>query len=196
LPIISSEGIHFTSDHHFGHANIIRYSDRPFGSVWEMDETFITNWNEAVGPEDTVYHLGDIFLGDLGAAKRIRERLHGRICLIRGNHDKTADAMGSGSFEWIKDYHELKVADADLRGGVQMIVLCHYAMRIWNAAHRGSWQLYGHSHGSLQDDPEARAFDAGVDCHDYAPISYNQVKQIMARKSFFPVDHHGRDRHH
>jgi calcineurin-like phosphoesterase family protein len=43
-------------------------------------------------------------------------RLHGNICLIRGNHDKTADRMKE-SFSWVKDYYELKVEDADAPSG-------------------------------------------------------------------------------
>ena len=31
----------------------------------------------------------------------------------------------------------------------QLVVLCHYAMRVWDRSHYGSWHLYGHSHGNL-----------------------------------------------
>lgn len=185
------ETLWFTSDHHWGHANIIRFSQRPYADVDEMNEALIANWNRVVGEKDTVYHLGDIFMLASQEAKRIRERLNGTICLIRGNHDKTADSMKQ-AFAWIKDYHELKVEDPDTPDGKRRIVLCHYAFRVWNKSHHGSWHLYGHSHGSLPDDPNSLSFDAGVDCHDYAPISYARVKEMMATKRFVPVDHHGR----
>ena len=99
----------FTADHHFGHHNIISHCNRPFASAEEMNETLLTNWNRVVAPEDIVYHLGDIFIMPSGDARKFRERLHGRICLLRGNHDKTADNVKS-CFDWIKDYHELKSA--------------------------------------------------------------------------------------
>lgn len=183
--------IWFTGDQHWGHANIIRFSQRPFTDVQAMNEALIENWNRVVGEKDTVYHLGDIFLMQVQEAKKVRARLHGNICLIRGNHDKTADSMKS-AFAWVKDYHELKVEDPDAHDGQRRIVLCHYAFRVWNRSHHGSWHLYGHSHGSLPDDPNSLSFDAGVDCHDYAPISYSRVKEIMASKRFVPIDHHGR----
>ena len=181
--------IWFTSDHHWGHANIIRFSQRPFENVQEMNEALIARWNRVVGTQDTVYHLGDIFLLPSGEAKQIRERLNGRICLIRGNHDKTADSM-KDAFEWTKDYHELKVDDPDAPEGKRRIVLCHYAFRVWNKSHHGAWHLYGHSHGSLPDDPNSLSFDVGVDCHDYTPISYSRAAEIMASKKFVSLDHH------
>jgi calcineurin-like phosphoesterase family protein len=53
------EKVFFTSDTHFGHANIIKYCGRPFASVEEMNRELIARWNAVVGPRDTVYHLGD-----------------------------------------------------------------------------------------------------------------------------------------
>jgi hypothetical protein len=63
-------------------------------------------------------------------------------------------------------------------------------MRTWNKSHRGSWHLYGHSHGTLPDDPHSMSFDVGVDCHNYRPLSFEQVKAVMSKKLFKPIDHH------
>jgi calcineurin-like phosphoesterase family protein len=184
--------IWFTSDHHWGHANIIRFSQRPFADVEDMDEALVQRWNGVVKKGDTVYHVGDIFLyKDLQRAHAIRDRLNGQICLIKGNHESVALRM-KDRFAWVKEYAEVKIPDPDAPGGERLIVLCHYAFRVWNKSHHGSWHLYGHSHGSLPDDPNALSFDVGVDCHDYTPVSYGRVKEIMATKRFVPVDHHGR----
>ena len=51
---------YFTADVHFGHKNIITYSARPFGSVEEMDETIIANWNYRVRDNDDVWIVGDL----------------------------------------------------------------------------------------------------------------------------------------
>ncbi len=168
----------------------MRYDGRPYGSVEEIDEDLIARWNRVVQPGDIVYHLGDIFLYKKAAdARAVRARLHGTIRLIHGNHDGVADSMKDG-FDWIKDYYELKVPDPDAENGKRLLVLCHYAFRVWNRSHHGSFHLYGHSHGSLPDDPHARSFDAGCMLHDYTPISYARVKEIMAAKHWQPVDHH------
>ena len=175
----------FTADTHFGHRNILKYSNRPFDSVDEMDESLIANWNARVRPDDKVYHLGDVGLCSPGYLEDLLDQLNGKIYLIKGNHEKPALSCRH-RFEWIKDYYELVVDDPDAHRGKRLICLMHYAMRVWNVSHHGSWHLYGHSHGSLPDDPKALAFDAGVDCHNYMPISYEEVKAIMAQKDWEP----------
>jgi calcineurin-like phosphoesterase family protein len=90
-----------TSDTHFGHFNILNYSNRPFGSVQEMNEALIDNWNSAVRETDTVIHHGDVAMGpwagdeDLGIASwdDILTRLNGYKILIVGNHDRIFKGM-------------------------------------------------------------------------------------------------------
>lgn len=179
------KNLYFTSDHHFGHKNIIKFSNRPFNSVEEMNELMIQRWNEKVGPNDEVYHLGDVGLMSQSQLQSILDRLNGKIYLIKGNHEKAALACHR-RFEWIKDYYELVVKDSSTKRGEQLIVLCHYALREWNASHWGTYHLYGHSHGSLEDWPHSRSFDVGVDCHEFYPFSYTEVKAIMAQKTWKP----------
>jgi calcineurin-like phosphoesterase family protein len=148
-----------------------------------MNEVLIERWNEKIAKDDPVYHLGDFALMPPGKLRRLRERLNGKIHLITGNHED--DALRCPEcFEWIKDYYELTVEDADAHKGQRFIVLFHYAMRVWNASHYGTWHLYGHSHGSLPDDITSLSFDVGVDCHNFYPLSYNDIKQIMAKKQW------------
>lgn len=187
----------FTSDTHFGHANIIKYCKRPFADVEEMDNTLIHNWNSIVRPEDTVYHLGDFAVGGGPAAPYLR-RLNGTIYFCLGNHDKR--------LRLIKAYLDIELElqsylnDDKVKLGIpylrevtvekQEIVLCHYAMKVWNGSHKGSWQLYGHSHGTLPDDPNALSCDVGMDCWNYFPVSMEQLRAKMKTKAYKPVDHH------
>lgn len=194
--------IMFTSDTHFGHANIIKYSKRPFlfdpsrghedsrnRDVDGMDEALIKNWNYVVTPDDTIYHIGDFaFYRDQRQTRNVLRRLNGNKILILGNHDKKLEPETLRMFSRVHSYYELTVPDKDV--GKQKIVLLHYAMRVWDKSHHGSWHLYGHSHGTLPDDPNSLSFDVGSDCHGYTPISYEQVKKIMLKKHFRPIDHH------
>ncbi|WP_108867399.1 metallophosphoesterase family protein [Aquimarina aquimarini] len=175
--------IWFTADTHFGHKNILDYTNRSFSSVDEMDEVLIENWNDKVYPDDEVYHLGDVGLCSPNKLKKILERLNGKIYLIKGNHEKSAEAC-KDRFEWIKDYYELIMPDPDGFKEQQLVVLFHYAMRVWQASHHGTYHIYGHSHGELSDDPNALSFDVGVDCHNYGPINYQDIKKIMKNKNW------------
>ncbi len=176
----------FTSDNHFGHANVIKYSNRPFDDVSEMNEAMIANWNAVVRPGDNVYHLGDFAFCREDDAVKIAKRLNGQKFLVYGNHDKRLRKVKEFSAQWIwtKDLAGITVND-------QRIVLCHFAMLTWNQSHRSAWQLHGHSHGSLKDDPNALRIDVGVDCFDYQPVSFDQIAKLMSKKTFIPVDHHG-----
>ncbi|MFA8451198.1 MAG: metallophosphoesterase family protein [Bacteroidales bacterium] len=177
------ENIYFTSDHHFGHKNIIKYSNRPFADVEEMNNSLIERWNSKIQKNDKVYHLGDIGFCDTSTLKHIISQLNGKIHLVKGNHDRISSEI-KNLFEWVKDYHELKLNDVDHNSGKQLIVLSHYAMRVWNKSHHGSYHLYGHSHGELPDDIHSLSFDVGVDAHNYYPLSYQEVKEIMNKKEW------------
>lgn len=173
---------YFTADTHFGHARIIEYCKRPYKDMNHMNEELIARWNSKVKHDDTVYHLGDFGFGP--TMPFIRRRLNGKIRLILGNHDKIT-LENANLFESIKSLELIGI------GNGQRVVLCHYAMRVWQMQGHGSWQLYGHSHGNLADDPAIRSLDVGVDCWDYYPVSIPQIEAKMALKTSKTPDHHG-----
>lgn len=177
----------YTADPHFFHTNIIKYCNRPYANAHEMNEAIVANWNSKVDPQDTVYCLGDFSFGTVDQTIAIRRRLNGKICLIRGNHEKPAvEAFIKDKtiFEWIRDVYTVKE-------GKQSIFLSHYAHRVWNKSHHGVYHLYGHSHGTLPDLEDSLSFDVGLDCHDYFPLTFEEVREIMLTKNFKPIDHHG-----
>jgi len=224
------KNIHFTSDSHMGHGNIIKYANRLFAmndtereicisgdnkrykelklsqeSIRKHDRILIDNWNKAVKPDDDVYHLGDFCFGRTAYIHNILNQLNGRIHLIYGNHDREIreNIELQERFAWCKEYYELEITDSDSIRGRQLIILIHYAMRVWNKSHHGSWNFYGHSHSSLTDDPNAKSVDIGIDnianllslnnirlAEDYRPISYDEGKKLMNKKQWKPVDHH------
>ena len=80
--------VYFTADTHFGHKNVIPYCKRPYADTVEMDEDLIKKWNETVGPNDIIYHLGDFAFAPQIRIREILARLNGWKVLIMGNHDK------------------------------------------------------------------------------------------------------------
>lgn len=66
--------VHYTSCTHFGNKNAIVELNRPFASVEEMDAEIIRRWNEKVGENDTVWHLGDF--GDFTKVKQLNGKVN------------------------------------------------------------------------------------------------------------------------
>ena len=156
----------FTADLHLSHTNIIKYCNRPFSGVKEMNETIINNWNEEVGKDDLVYMLGDFGFGNLS---NMLIQLHGRIVMITGSHDKSIK-QNKTRFEFISPLLNIEIEK-------QPVTLCHYAMRVWHRSHFNAWHLYGHSHGKL--NPEGKSWDVGVDNNNFRPLSWGEIKEIM-----------------
>ena len=135
----------YISDLHFGHFNIIRYDNRPFKTVKEMDDALIKNWNKAVSNEDYVYILGDISWHDDAKTAEIFKQLNGCKILIKGNHDKIMrNTELAKCFTSIQDYSELYL-DKNKK-----VIMSHYPMPFWNGQFRDTIHLYGHVHNSHQ----------------------------------------------
>jgi|SRR5580704_742354 hypothetical protein len=79
-------------------------------------------------------------------------------------------------FSWLDN-----LAEVSIHG--RSIVLCHYALRVWNRSNRGSWHLYGHSHGRLPEAPDSLSMDVGVDTHNFRPWHYDEIADIMMKKT-------------
>jgi calcineurin-like phosphoesterase family protein len=189
--------IWFTSDYHLDHKNILEYSNRPFSTVEEMNEVIIGNCNDLVYPNDDLIYLGDFaFNKSIDRILELRRKIRCRkLYFIFGNHDKLIRKNAGKLFPDFQiwgDYAEETLVIPKNGGEKKLFVLSHYAFRTWNKSHYGSYQLYGHSHGSLPDDPNSLSFDVGVDCHDYKPINIDRVVEIMNKKTWKPIDHHGK----
>lgn len=166
-----------TSDSHWDHDNIIKYSNRPYTNTDEMNEALINNWNYRVKPNDKIYHLGDFAFGKgLKHPEKFFNRLNGKKYLIKGNHDH--EKTLALPWDSINELLEISV-------GKQRIVLCHYAMRVWHHSYRDTWQLYGHSHVTLPET-DSMSCDVGVDGWNYSPVSFETIREKMKWKKENP----------
>ena len=154
------------STSYYGHANIIKYCNRPFSSIEEMDEEIIKRHNEVAPSDGTVIHAGDFTLANVEIANQYIKRLNGHHIFLRGSHDKWLKANTRVHEIWCNKIEDLYV------------VICHYAMRVWARSHYNSILLFGHSHGKLE--PIGKQLDIGVDLHNFYPYSFEEIKSIMA----------------
>ncbi len=179
-----NEHLFFTADTHFGHRNIIKYCQRPYTSVEEMEETIIANWNSVVDKDDLVFHLGDFAMGGSKEWSRLLQRLNGRIHLILGNHDVQTIRSGVSSFEGIAMQMMLNVQG-------QKIYLNHYPFLCYSGSSRNTWQLFGHVHTCSNNNGKDSSrlkmllptqYDVGVDNNNYTPVSFDQIKATISKQ--------------
>lgn len=180
--------VFFTADTHFGHGRIIELCDRPFGSLREMDEALVARWREVVTEDDTVYHLGDLALGNLTDSLAIAATLPGRKLLVPGNHDRVSSVESEkrrerfhsvyedAGFEVLPEQYELELNGVRVR-------LCHYPpsgdshgedrARHLRPPRDGMPLLHGHTH--QHDVGDGHWIHVGVDGRDFAPVSADQI---------------------
>lgn len=170
----------FTSDTHFGHENIIKYCNRPFRNVREMNEELIRRWNETVPEDGVVFHLGDFGYGGSKEWADILRRLNGKRYLILGNHDLKNIRQGyMTAFVHVTQQMTIRI-------GGQSIYLNHNPFLCYGGSYKDVWQLFGHVHSGPNsntglDHPRLQhlfplQYDVGVDNNDFRPISFNEVK--------------------
>lgn len=160
----------FISDLHFGHENISKL--RGYSNADEMNEDIISKWNSTVSKHDSVYILGDLFLGKNGKLQPLLERLKGHIVLVRGNHDtkqviKTVATLHPQIVEWIQI---IKIKN-------KYVTLCHFPIEEWYRKDHGSFHLHGHTHG--KSTFLSKRMDVSFECVKY-PISEEEVMEKLS----------------
>lgn len=180
--------VFFTSDLHFGHENVIRFDNRPFETVEEMDAELIRRWNAKVDKGDLVYVLGDMIWKTRNSdAETLIRSLNGQIILIKGNHDRFLhNAKAKNALAGVKEYDDICVKLED--GTDKSVVLCHYYIPFyighrWQAVH-----LHGHSHNSeeylieesikqklREDGFETQSYNVGCMHWNYEPVTLDEI---------------------
>lgn len=165
--------IWLTSDLHFNHDRDFIWKVRGFNNVEEMNEAIISRFNAKVGPEDTVYILGDLMLGDKDAGESCLARLNGKKIIILGNHDTNS------RIEVYKKYAEEVVYAATLKYKKRVFYLSHYPTLTGNLDDTPGHcvlNLHGHTHQtSNYTDNYSFMYHVGVDSHDCYPVHIDDV---------------------
>lgn len=179
--------IYYISDLHIGHKNAIRFDDRPFSDIDEMESEIIKRWNMKVTADDDVYILGDVFYRYKGDKAEFLKKLCGRLHLIEGNHDFEM-LENQVALACFKSVDKLKQIVDDGR----RVVMCHYPIISWNMKHFGAYHIYGHVHTHVTEETmlmmkQERAFNAGCMLNNYVPCTLGELEDNNRdfRKSVF-----------
>ena len=172
-----SSNTFLTADLHMGHDAVRYHSNRPFATLEAMNEALIENWNKAVKTGDTVYIIGDFAWRDHA---HYLQALRGKKILITGTHDKMPRKVMDQFTQVIGDRHQPGILEVVIDG--QPCCLCHYPLSTWNSSCHGSWHFHGHSHGSIEEQPDYLRCDVGVDIWHYAPVPWEVLKAKLSAR--------------
>lgn len=166
---------YFAADHHFFHSKILTFTKhdgsklRNFSSVDEMNYCIVDRHNSVVGPNDTVYFLGDVTLSQKEADLIPLSRMNGNKVLILGNHDIMPLEVYMRYFKKVKAIHAL----SDM-------VLTHIPIHP-NSLSRWGNNVHGHLHSSSINDP--RYVCVSMEQLDqYTPISLDKLRNSLGCK--------------
>ena len=167
--------IYYISDLHFSHEKIIKFCNRPYKTIEEMDEDIINKWNSIVTPNDVVRILGDIALpkskDDVEKAIKLVKRLNGKKSLIIGNHDTELleEERFRQLFSSIKHYD--KVTDNG-----RNVILSHYPIEEWDGFYKGYIHLYGHIHNNNVNLKKLdNRYNVSLEVLDYKPKTLDEI---------------------
>ena len=169
--------IFVTSDLHFGHDRQFLYGPRGFNSIQEHDETVIKNWNEIVRPDDTVWVLGDLMLGDNAHGMSCLNQLNGTLNVCLGNHDTDSRKFLYENTAW-------KIASVQyatvIKYGKYHFYLSHYPTMTANLEKEHLTQclinLFGHTHSNKKfynDIPFM--YNVALDANENKPVLLDDI---------------------
>jgi calcineurin-like phosphoesterase family protein len=162
------------SDHHFGHVNIIKYTDRPFSSVGDMNSTMLDRHYAVVSNDDVLVHLGDVAMDMQDGRETIEyfQRLGGDV-LVRGNHD-VGLSLGEAPFPVLES-----------------CVLEHDGFEFY-CTHRpesvpdewDGWVIHGHEHNNHPDRypfvaADKRRVNVSVELLGYRPLALDSLTDLL-----------------
>jgi calcineurin-like phosphoesterase family protein len=211
---IDHGNIWITSDTHFGHAGIVRGTThwrilddegnkvvpldavRDFDTVEEMNEIMISNINDAVGENDTLFHMGDWSFGGFENISEFRYRINCKnIHFIIGNHDHHIESNKENIrrfFASVNYYNEVTVAH---KSGSTKLVMCHYPIVSWNNMRRNSYMLHGHQH--LRGDQRfgnGKRMDIGMCGHpEFRPYHLDEIVDTLRNSESYEIENRTKD---
>jgi calcineurin-like phosphoesterase family protein len=179
----------FTSDHHYGHANIIKYCDRPFADVHEMNFGMTQAWNRVVAPDDLVYYLGDLAM-NAQLVPSLLEQLNGNKILIPGNHDKCWEKKDKKK-HWREFYLDagFQSIEQSMRLNIarNSVLLNHFPYRNESTPEQkyfqqrpideGGWLIHGHVHNRWKCS--GRQINVSVEMWNFEPVSMEDIIAII-----------------
>ena len=138
-----------------------------------MNEIIIENWNKVVKPDDIVYHLGDVMLGNNENGLKLLKQLKGNIYIAIGNHDSDARiAMYKNCWNIaeIQFGYRIKVP------GKKVFILSHYPQLVANSGDdKPIYSIHGHTHSKNKWSDIYHTYNVNMDAHNCTPVNLEDI---------------------
>lgn len=188
---IDEHKVFFTSDWHLFHTNILKMNNRPFDDVEQMYQHILAQVDSELTDNDYLFILGDVLWGSQDTKlKNLADRLHCKVCIVLGNHDKqnqVSEEYPDGrnfSYFFSVSRADYITVHSTLHNINQEIYLSHYPALTWPNKGRGSWHLHGHTHGNI-DTFNSSNYDLRVDVGLDAEISQMKILSFEDIQEYF-----------
>lgn len=198
---MSRKQIFFTSDWHIGHANVIKFDNRPFNDLEHMHKQLIINYNKQVKDGGVCYFLGDINIGSAEIGRSVISQLNGTKILILGNHDKGSESSYNLGFDvvlnsasFVLQNQRVTMSHCPLKGVFRedMTEYSHkgnnwhgeFKNLNYTVENEGQFHLHGHIHspnGGKSKRILGRQFDVGVSANNYRPVHLNEIESWIMK---------------
>lgn len=163
--------IFFISDLHLYHSNVIKYCNRPFIDIIDMNKYILDCWNNTIDKNDTIYFLGDFALGQCDKAvvyEEYSKLLNGKLFFLKGNHDQSYINLVN-YFTCIKEGYIV-----DYKG--YHFILSHFPLPD-DVIPVGYFNIHGHIHNArlnLDFNPDYH-INVSADTLNFVPISIDSI---------------------
>jgi len=187
MKLSSIENVFMTSDHHFGHKNILKYCNRAFETIVQMNEFYINQWNKITDAKSIIFHHGDFTL--CADAEKYFNRLNGQIYVIglHWHHDKRwlKHECRSATGQVVKILAPIAILQLPIKtekGYARVITMSHYPLQEWEASFYAQWHTFGHTHCAPGTKFKPGSINVGVDYWD-GIVPLNKIVNLLQTKS-------------
>jgi calcineurin-like phosphoesterase family protein len=182
--------VYVTSDLHFNHGGpdgtggVMRFCNRPYDHVRDMDVDFIEKIN-ALPNKAILWHLGDFYFGNQTRFFEIMDQIKKSIQInfILGNHDKILDKKREEIFKKYQQVREI-AHYKELNYNGKKHILFHYPILDWSCIHRDSYHFHGHIHGNndnhlnIRNIPTYNRLEVTIDTTGYEILHISKLQEL------------------
>lgn len=172
--IDKGKNVHFWSDTHFYHENIIKYANRPFSDAAHMNNVLRDNYLNTIKEDDLVVFGGDVSFKDVALTHDFLQGLPGYKILVLGNHDFSTKCKyrNYGIFDEVKLFDSFTY---EIENRKLDFIITHYPIEN-KLLPESLFNIHGHIHDLLGDK---KNINIAVEQTQYVPRGLDYIENFV-----------------